>query len=298
MTAVVDLQQAVPVQGGLMRLVRDVRAAQEPPRRAPSDALASLFDAELRVGLEAGDAARAAEAALALWRRSGDLLRCYAAIGRVLAAVGDGCGQRTIPTARANQVVAAAARVVAALRDRTRPGTAGRVLLAAPEGDHHVLALECLAHLLEDAGFHADVCGPLAPHELADAARDAVGVVLSVHLPTSSLPALVAAARRAAPEAVIAVGGSAAVTVPDADLLRPELPLLVDALRRRRCPLSDREREVVRCVADGLTNAEAADVLGVAAATLKTHLDHVFVKTGTSGRAAAVAVALRNGWIR
>lgn len=65
----------------------------------------------------------------------------------------------------------------------------------------------------------------------------------------------------------------------------------------RDCPLSNREREVLRCVADGLTNAEAAACLGVAPATLKTHLDRIFDKTGAAGRAAAVATGLRRGWI-
>jgi DNA-binding CsgD family transcriptional regulator len=55
---------------------------------------------------------------------------------------------------------------------------------------------------------------------------------------------------------------------------------------------------VLRCVADGLTDAAAAEVLSAAAAMLTTHLDHVFDKTGTSGRVAAVAMALRRGLVR
>jgi methylmalonyl-CoA mutase cobalamin-binding subunit len=234
MTALAHALHEVPHQAGLARLKDRVRSAQVPARRAPSDACTALFDAELRVALEAADARRAAEAALALWRRSGDLVRCHGAISRVLAAVGEACQQEVLPTARANRIAATSARVIAALRDRTHPGTGGRVVLAAPENDHHGLSLESLAHVLEDAGFHADVCGPLAPHELAVAGNGAAGVVLSVHLRSAAVPALVAAARRSAPEGVIAIGGPAAVPVPEADLLSPELDVLVEALRLRR----------------------------------------------------------------
>lgn len=64
-----------------------------------------------------------------------------------------------------------------------------------------------------------------------------------------------------------------------------------------RGPLTRREGEVLRCVADGLTTAEAAASLGVGAATVRSHLDRIFAKTGTTHRAAAVAVALRRGWV-
>jgi DNA-binding CsgD family transcriptional regulator len=54
---------------------------------------------------------------------------------------------------------------------------------------------------------------------------------------------------------------------------------------------------VLGCVADGLTNSEAATRLGVGAATVRSHLDRIFTKTGTTHRAAAVAMALRRGWV-
>jgi DNA-binding CsgD family transcriptional regulator len=62
-------------------------------------------------------------------------------------------------------------------------------------------------------------------------------------------------------------------------------------------PLSPREREVLRAVADGLTNAEAAARLGISAETVKAHMDAVFAKLGVSTRASAVALALRRGWL-
>lgn len=81
----------------------------------------------------------------------------------------------------------------------------------------------------------------------------------------------------------------AAVVQPGDDLVE-----VLGALRRG--PLTRREAEVLGCLAEGLTNAEAAQRLGVSAATVRSHLDRVFVKTGTTHRAAAVAMALRHGW--
>lgn len=296
MTTVLDL--TVPHQAGLSALAAQVREARPAAPRTPSDALASLFEAELRLGLEAGDPARAGEAALAVWRRSGDLQRCHRAVGRVLADVGAACAQGVLPVATGNRVAAAATSVVAQLRARTAPGTGSRVVLATLEGDHHVLALESLAHLLEDAGHRADAAGALPVHELVAVSAGAAAVVLSVHVGGVDLRKAVTALRHAHPQLLVAVGGPAAGDVPEADLRTEDVPSLLAALRAGACPLSEREREVLRCVADGLTNADAAAALGVAPATLKTHLDHVFDKTGTSGRAAAVAVALRQGWIR
>jgi len=60
-------------------------------------------------------------------------------------------------------------------------------------------------------------------------------------------------------------------------------------------PLSQRELEVLEMVAAGTTNREAAARLFISEATVKTHLLHLYAKLGVSDRAAAVAVALREG---
>lgn len=59
--------------------------------------------------------------------------------------------------------------------------------------------------------------------------------------------------------------------------------------------LSDRELEVLTLVAAGRTNAQIGRELFVGAATVKTHLQHIFAKLGASDRAAAVAIAYRRG---
>ena len=56
-------------------------------------------------------------------------------------------------------------------------------------------------------------------------------------------------------------------------------------------PLSERELEVLRLVADGLTNAEIADQLVIAHSTAKTHINRIYSKLGVSTRTHAVARA-------
>lgn len=60
-------------------------------------------------------------------------------------------------------------------------------------------------------------------------------------------------------------------------------------------PLSMREREVLACLARGLTNAEAAARLYVSRETVKTHVAHVLRKLEVDDRAAAVDKATRLG---
>ena len=56
--------------------------------------------------------------------------------------------------------------------------------------------------------------------------------------------------------------------------------------RRADQPLSRREMEVSRLVADGLTNAEIAERLVLSVRTVESHLDHVYARLGISSRAA------------
>ncbi|HUF59090.1 MAG TPA: helix-turn-helix transcriptional regulator [Actinomycetota bacterium] len=53
--------------------------------------------------------------------------------------------------------------------------------------------------------------------------------------------------------------------------------------------LTPREREVVRCVAAGLSNEEIAQRLWIEVPTVRKHLEHVYGKLGVRSRTAAVA---------
>jgi two-component system nitrate/nitrite response regulator NarL len=65
-----------------------------------------------------------------------------------------------------------------------------------------------------------------------------------------------------------------------------------------RPAVSARELEVLRLAAEGMTVNAIAGQLFVSAATVKTHLQHVYEKLGVSDRAAAVAQAMRLGLLR
>ena len=55
--------------------------------------------------------------------------------------------------------------------------------------------------------------------------------------------------------------------------------------------LTERELEVLRLIAAGRSNAEIAKTLFVSEATVKTHINHIFAKTGSRDRAQAIAYA-------
>ncbi|KAA2267025.1 response regulator transcription factor [Solihabitans fulvus] len=76
-------------------------------------------------------------------------------------------------------------------------------------------------------------------------------------------------------------------------------PAVASRLFRARAPepnaLSEREREVLRLVSRGLTNADIGRELFIGEATVKTHLLRAFKKLDVSDRTAAVIVALERG---
>ncbi|MBA9007805.1 response regulator transcription factor [Thermomonospora cellulosilytica] len=62
--------------------------------------------------------------------------------------------------------------------------------------------------------------------------------------------------------------------------------------------LTDREREVMALVAEGLTNEEIAERLVVSPATAKTHVSRAMVKLGARDRAQLVVFAYESGLVR
>ena len=62
--------------------------------------------------------------------------------------------------------------------------------------------------------------------------------------------------------------------------------------------LTTRETEVLMLIADGLSNQEIALELHVSTATVKTHINNLFAKTGIKDRAQAVRYAYAKGLVR
>ena len=60
-------------------------------------------------------------------------------------------------------------------------------------------------------------------------------------------------------------------------------------------PLNDRELEVLRLIAEGLSNQEIAKRLVIALSTVKWHINNLFGKLGVHSRTQAVAQAKELG---
>ncbi|MER6796272.1 response regulator transcription factor [Amycolatopsis mediterranei] len=61
-------------------------------------------------------------------------------------------------------------------------------------------------------------------------------------------------------------------------------------------PFTPREREVVECLAEGMSNTEIAARMSMAQRTVKYHVSHVLAKLGARDRAHAVALAYGSGF--
>ncbi len=282
------------------------RAAAESLSDAP-DLLRTASETELARALITDDEARAALAAETLWRSTGSLALVYRVISEQLAATGSGWANGYTSLAVAQRMTVAAARLVARLRPLPPPSNRGTVVLACPPQDAHTLGLDAVAHLVEAQGYVAVLGGSLPWADLAELAAEEDGLValgLSLHttVDVRSIRRGLAVLRDACGHVPVLVGG------PRVD----DDPFMVKRLGADAAPaadgnglgglagwtsrLSERERQVLECVATGMTNHEAGESLGLGTETIKSHLDHIFAKTGTTHRAAAVATALRNGW--
>lgn len=78
------------------------------------------------------------------------------------------------------------------------------------------------------------------------------------------------------------------------------LPPAVASLLATRLPgsqLTDRELDVLRLLAKGASNREAADSLGISENTVRIHVSRILDKLGAADRTQAVLLAIQNGLV-
>lgn len=90
-------------------------------------------------------------------------------------------------------------------------------------------------------------------------------------------------------------------------LLKPEVIEKLLAFPQRQSPpsekaegsvLSEREHEVLKAAAEGLTNNQIALRLDISERTVRAHLTNVYNKLGVSSRGAAIAYAAQHGLLK
>jgi two-component system, NarL family, nitrate/nitrite response regulator NarL len=123
---------------------------------------------------------------------------------------------------------------------------------------------------------------------------------------SEKLRASLAAALTASEEfEIVGVAASSAGVPPSADVVL--FARSADALAATRQPtsteslaptmLSNREREILALLADGLVNKQIAARLGISPNTVKTHLELLFDKLEVTTRAEAVATGVKRGFL-
>jgi DNA-binding NarL/FixJ family response regulator len=63
------------------------------------------------------------------------------------------------------------------------------------------------------------------------------------------------------------------------------------------CPLSDRELDVLKRLAEGKVYKQIALELSLSTSTVRTHLHNIYGKLGAVDRAQAVLLATERGWL-
>jgi len=76
------------------------------------------------------------------------------------------------------------------------------------------------------------------------------------------------------------------------------IPATTPAMERKLEHLTEREREILRLIANGLSNAELAEQLHLSETTVKTHVSSMLRKLGVRDRVQAVIAAYDAGLVR
>jgi len=76
-----------------------------------------------------------------------------------------------------------------------------------------------------------------------------------------------------------------------------EMASLEQSIHKASAPLTIREIQILRYIANGYTNKEAAVTLGISDQTIKNHVTAILRKLNANDRAHAVAIAISNHWV-
>ncbi len=87
--------------------------------------------------------------------------------------------------------------------------------------------------------------------------------------------------------------GEAPPTAPE-----PAAATAAPAIEPEGKKLSGRETEILQLIAKGVSNSEAATMLNLSKATIRTHLEHIYRKLEVTNRVEAVTEGLRKGLIQ
>jgi DNA-binding NarL/FixJ family response regulator len=180
---------------------------------------------------------------------------------------------------------------------------AGLSSLLAQVGSIHIVDRDAAEVALWDAGVDAEKT------------LSRLGELRSLPMPTVAVvgdqahvaPALAAGARGVVLRDQVGPGIHAALTavrsgltVMDAELAQSLVPAqpVPHSNGKGRGELTERERQVVQLLSEGLSNKLIADRLGISDHTAKFHVNGVMMKLGASTRTEAVVEAMRRGLIR
>jgi DNA-binding NarL/FixJ family response regulator len=101
------------------------------------------------------------------------------------------------------------------------------------------------------------------------------------------------------PKKLLAAAKAVGLTTEELRAVMYELPQGNGQAKRNvdPCPLSGREVEVLKRLAEGKVYKQIAHELELSTSTVRTHLHNTYAKLGAVDRAQAVLIATERGWI-
>ena len=193
--------------------------------------------------------------------------------------------------------VVGGATIAASLAEEIAEHEPDVLLVELAGNDDDALALMHVVSGDPDDGVRASPCLVVLV-ESADlsALAAAFGTGVRGLLPRDARPHEIVAAVSAAAAGLMTVTPELLATLRNAPAV-PGPPSAKRTEERRDAPLTPREIEVLRMIADGLGNKQIAARLAISEHTVKFHVGSVFAKTRASTRAEAVMIGARRGLI-